>query len=78
MPPCQVDLSPLSREALTAFAINTYNALIIHTLVVHGTERYKSAAGRLSFFSKVRVGEIRLVLPAPAQRHPCLLFSCGV
>jgi len=56
-PPCtqQVDLTSLSRPALMAFAINTYNALIIHTLVVHGTERYKTSTGRLTFFSKVRV-----------------------
>jgi hypothetical protein len=48
----RVDLGPLTRDELTAFAINLYNALIIHSLVAHGTARYESAAGRLSFFTK--------------------------
>jgi hypothetical protein len=53
-PETEVDLSSLGRDALTAFAINTYNALIIHTLVAHGTERYRSTLGRKDFFSNVR------------------------
>ncbi len=32
--------------------INLYNALVIHALVVHGTEAHSSTLGRLSFFSK--------------------------
>lgn len=48
----RVTLGPLSREALIAFTTNTYNALIIHTLVVHGTAQYKSSTGRVSFFNK--------------------------
>jgi hypothetical protein len=51
--PSQVDLSPLSRDALSAFAINTYNALIIHALVVHGTAKYATTIGRAQFFQKV-------------------------
>lgn len=35
------------------FAINLYNALVIHTLVVHGPKQYNSTLGRLSFFQKV-------------------------
>jgi hypothetical protein len=38
-----------------AFAINTYNALVIHALVVHGVKFMESATGRLNFFQKVRV-----------------------
>lgn len=53
-PPPQVDLSPLGCDALSAFAINLYNALVIHALVVHGTERYKTLAGRSQFFTKAR------------------------
>jgi hypothetical protein len=49
----QVDLSPLSREALMCFAINLYNTLCIHTLVVHGPDRYNESVGRLQFFRKV-------------------------
>jgi hypothetical protein len=36
------------------FAINLYNTLCIHTLVVHGPERYNDNMGRLEFFRKVR------------------------
>ncbi|KAF8072648.1 Glutaredoxin [Scenedesmus sp. PABB004] len=50
----QVDLAPLSRAELMCFAINTYNALVVHALVVHGAQQYASAAGRLGFFQKVR------------------------
>lgn len=50
----QVDLSPLSREALMCFAINLYNTLCIHTLVVHGPDKYNSSVGRVEFFRKVR------------------------
>jgi hypothetical protein len=50
---CKVDLSPLSRESLMAFAINLYNALVIHALVVHGPEQYNSSTGRIGFFQKV-------------------------
>jgi hypothetical protein len=49
----QVDLGPLSREALMCFAINLYNTLCIHTLVVHGPERYNDNVGRMQFFRKV-------------------------
>eukprot|EP00878_Enallax_costatus_P009243 GHUV01009661.1.p1 GENE.GHUV01009661.1~~GHUV01009661.1.p1 ORF type:complete len:515 (+),score=139.91 GHUV01009661.1:157-1701(+) len=48
----RVSLSGMSREALMCFAINLYNALVIHALVVHGPEQYKSTTGRLGFFSK--------------------------
>lgn len=51
----QVDLSSLSREQLMCLAINLYNALTIHTLVVHGPDKYKSLWRRLQFFSKVGV-----------------------
>lgn len=51
----QVDLSGLSREQLMALAINVYNAMLIHALVIHGTEHHKTAAGRLSFFTQVRL-----------------------
>ncbi|WIA08629.1 hypothetical protein OEZ85_008058 [Tetradesmus obliquus] len=48
----RVDLSPLSRESLMAFAINLYNALVIHALVVHGPQQYNSTTGRVGFFQK--------------------------
>eukprot|EP00882_Tetradesmus_deserticola_P006685 GHRQ01007038.1.p1 GENE.GHRQ01007038.1~~GHRQ01007038.1.p1 ORF type:complete len:211 (+),score=102.29 GHRQ01007038.1:108-740(+) len=35
-----------------AFAINLYNALVIHALVVHGPEQYNSTLGRTGFFQK--------------------------
>jgi hypothetical protein len=38
-----------------AFAINLYNALVIHALVVHGPEQYNSSTGRIGFFQKVRL-----------------------
>ncbi|GFR43319.1 hypothetical protein Agub_g4387 [Astrephomene gubernaculifera] len=47
----QVDLAPLSREELIAFAINLYNALIIHALVALGLTRM-TAAQRSTFFSR--------------------------
>ncbi|GIL75698.1 hypothetical protein Vretimale_15254 [Volvox reticuliferus] len=47
----KVDLSPLSREELMSFAINLYNALIIHALVALNLTRM-SAAQRASFFSR--------------------------
>eukprot|EP00775_Hariotina_reticulata_P010520 gene10520-10680_t len=48
----RVDLSPLSREALMSFAINLYNALVIHALAVHGTQEFSSSTGRIGFFQK--------------------------
>ncbi|KAF6263701.1 hypothetical protein COO60DRAFT_1635064 [Scenedesmus sp. NREL 46B-D3] len=48
----RVDLTPLSRESLMAFAINLYNALVIHALVVHGPGQYNSSTGRIGFFQK--------------------------
>lgn len=36
------------------FAINLYNTLCIHTLVVHGPDKYNSSVGRVEFFRKVR------------------------
>jgi len=36
-----------------SFAINLYNALVIHTLVVHGTKEFSSSTGRIGFFQKV-------------------------
>ncbi|GLI62777.1 hypothetical protein VaNZ11_005523 [Volvox africanus] len=47
----KVDLSPLSREELMSFAINLYNALIIHALVALNLT-HMSAAQRASFFSR--------------------------
>jgi hypothetical protein len=44
----------LSREALMCFAINLYNTLVLHTLVVHGPDKYNDSVGRLQFFRKVR------------------------
>ncbi len=35
-----------------ALAINAYNAVIIHTFVVHGTSAHANAATRGGFFSK--------------------------
>lgn len=49
-----MELSPLSRNALMAFAINLYNALTIHALVVHGPQQYNSPTGRAGFFQRVR------------------------
>ncbi|GLC71620.1 hypothetical protein PLESTF_001142000 [Pleodorina starrii] len=46
-----VDLSPLSREELMAFAINLYNALIIHALVALGLTRMTSTQ-RATFYSR--------------------------
>jgi hypothetical protein len=58
----QVDLSPLSRESLMAFAINMYNALVIHALVVHGPEQYNSPTGRIGFFQKVQLNFLCVLL----------------
>lgn len=46
----QVDLQGLSREDLMAFAINLYNSLIVHAIVVLGPP--DSFAKRATFFSK--------------------------
>jgi hypothetical protein len=48
-----VDLAGLSREELTAFTLNTYNALVIHGLVVQGTKQMGSLLGRARFFTQV-------------------------
>ncbi|GIL48823.1 hypothetical protein Vafri_5253 [Volvox africanus] len=48
----KVDLSHLSREELMSFAINLYNALIIHALVALNLTRMSSAQ-RASFFSRI-------------------------
>lgn len=49
----RADLSALSsKEELSAFAINAYNALIVHALVAHGGSRLASAATRGSFFKE--------------------------
>lgn len=65
--PRQVDLSPLGRDELVAFALNAYNALIIHALVVHGPDKYSSPVSRKAFFAKVgcpRAGARRTALCA--------------
>jgi hypothetical protein len=41
-----------------AFAINLYNALVIHALVVHGPQQYNSSTGRIGFFQKVRLAQM--------------------
>jgi hypothetical protein len=51
----QVDLEGLSREELMAFTLNTYNALVIHALVVQGTAQMGSLLGRARFFTQVSV-----------------------
>ncbi|KAG2432426.1 hypothetical protein HYH02_012997 [Chlamydomonas schloesseri] len=47
----KVDLAPLSREELMAFAINLYNALVIHALVALRLTRM-STAQRATFYSR--------------------------
>ncbi|KAG2439584.1 hypothetical protein HXX76_004936 [Chlamydomonas incerta] len=47
----KVDLGPLSREELMAFAINLYNALIVHALVALRLTRM-STAQRATFYSR--------------------------
>jgi hypothetical protein len=63
----QVSLSGLSRDALLAFGINLYNALCIHALIVHGTQRYESFCGRIAFFRKVARAHTMLAM----RRCPC-------
>lgn len=58
------------------FAINLYNALVIHALVVHGPEQYKSTLGRLGFFSKVRRMMHHTAKP-PCYYASCVLLEAG-
>ena len=51
-PPGQVDISSLSTPELTAFFINLYNALIVHALVVLGTEM--NTVQRVRFFASAK------------------------
>jgi len=63
------------------FAINLYNALCIHTLVVFGPDKYNNSVSRLEFFRKVghsvffaarqHAAIWKLLLGYPSLRHPC-------
>lgn len=77
-----MDLAPLSREELIAFAINLYNALVVHALVALRLTRM-STAQRATFYSrtaKYDIGETGLGAMRRCAQSACVVavLGCGL